>query len=230
MSVNQALGADNSSSRKQQQRSIVTQHKLLDAATEAFSENGFKGTSTREIADRAGVHHPLITYHFKNKELLWRAAVDRIFREFSRALAKVMNDIPAGEPRRRAESLVRTYVRYAHQHPALHKIVMQEASYPSERLDWLVERHLRPLFRDSVTYIEELQRLGIAKPGNPALLYNMIRVSAGGLLALGLEVKGTSNIDFDADGALQELSDMIIQCFLPRETPRTNGDSRNNAA
>ena len=50
--------------RKQQQRSIVTQHKLLDAAIAAFSENGFKGTSTRDIADRAGVHHPLITYHF----------------------------------------------------------------------------------------------------------------------------------------------------------------------
>jgi hypothetical protein len=99
----------------------------------------------------------------------------------------------------------------------LHKIIMQEASYPSERLDWLIEKHLRPLFRESVTYIEELQRLGIAKRGNPALLYNLIRVSAGGLLALGLEIKGTSNIDFDSDGALQELSDMIIQCFLPRQ-------------
>lgn len=230
VSSNQALGAEGSSSRKQQQRSIVTQHKLLDAATEAFSENGFKGTSTREIADRAGVHHPLITYHFKNKEMLWRAAVERIFRDFSKALAKVMNDIPASEPRHRAETLVRTYVRYAHQNPALHKIVMQEASYPSERLDWLVERHLRPLFRNSVTYIEELQRLGIAKPGNPALLYNMIRVSAGGLLALGLEVKGTSNIDFDSDGALQELTEMIIQCFLSRDNARANGESRNNAA
>ncbi len=215
--ANQALGAETGASRKQQQRSIVTQHKLLDAATQAFSENGFKGTSTREIADRAGVHHPLITYHFKNKELLWRAATDRIFRDFNKALGKVMSDIPASEPRRRAETLVRTYVRYAHNHAALHKIVMQEASYPSERLDWLIEKHLRPLFRESVAYIEELQRLGIAKRGNPALLYNMIRVSAGGLLALGLEVKGTSNIDFDSDGALQELSDMIIQCFLPRQ-------------
>lgn len=215
MASNQAIGADNGSSRKQQQRSIVTQHKLLDAATEAFSENGFKGTSTREIADRAGVHHPLITYHFKNKELLWRAAADRMFREFSKALAKVMTDVPASEPRRRAENLVRTYVRYAHSHPALHKIIMQEASHPSDRLDWLIEKHLRPLFRESVAYIEELQRLGIAKRGNPALLYNMIRVSAGGLLALGLEIKGTSDVDFDADGALQELSDMIIQCFLP---------------
>ncbi len=215
--VNQPVGADGGANRKQQQRSIVTQHKLLDAATEAFSENGFKGTSTREIADRAGVHHPLITYHFKNKELLWRAATDRIFRDFARALGKVMNDVPASEPRRRAETLVRTYVRYAHEHPALHKIIMQEASYPSDRLDWLVEKHLRPLFRESVAYIEELQRLGIAKPGNPALLYNLIRVSAGGLLALGLEIKGTSNIDFDADGARHELSEMIIQCFLPDE-------------
>ena len=72
--------------RKQQQRSIRTKQKLLDAALEAFSENGFKGTSTRDIAERAGVHHPLITYHFKNKETLWRAAADRIFREFNGAL------------------------------------------------------------------------------------------------------------------------------------------------
>lgn len=217
MASNQAVGAENNAARKQQQRSIVTQHKLLDAATQAFSENGFKGTSTREIADRAGVHHPLITYHFKNKEQLWRAAADRMFRDFGRALAKVMNDVPASEPRRRAETLIRTYVRYAHSNPALHKIIMQEASHPSDRLDWLIEKHLRPLFRESVAYIEELQRLGIATNGNPALLYNMIRVSAGGLLALGLEIKGTSNVDFDADGALQELSDMIIRCFLPGE-------------
>ena len=74
--------------RKQQQRSIITQQKLLDAAIEAFSENGFKGTSTRDIAERAGVHHPLITYHFKNKDQLWRAAADHLFGSFNRSLAK----------------------------------------------------------------------------------------------------------------------------------------------
>ncbi len=212
---NQALGDDASPARKQQQRSIVTQHKLLDAATEAFSENGFKGTSTREIADRAGVHHPLITYHFKNKDQLWRSAVDRIFREFNAGLAKVFADIPASQPRRRAETLVRTYVRHAYKNPALHKIIMQEASHPSERLDWLVEKHLRPLFKTAISFIKELQDAGIAQSGNPAILLNMIRVSAGGLLALALEIKGTSDVDFAADGALNELSDMIIQCFLP---------------
>ena len=70
--------------RKQQHRSIVTQQKLLDAAIEAFAENGFKGTSTRDIAKRAGVHHPLINYHFKKKDQRGRAAAHRIFSDFTR--------------------------------------------------------------------------------------------------------------------------------------------------
>ena len=206
--------------RKQQQRSIVTQQKLLDAAVEAFSEGGFKGTSTRDIADRAGVHHPLITYHFKNKDRLWRAAADRIFREFNIALVKAMADVPESRPRERAETFIRTYVRYAHDQPALHKFILQESSHPSARLDWLIRNHLKPLFEIVVQSLCELQDLGIAPPGDPALLFNMIRVSAGGLLALSEEIKGTSNIDFDREGSLDELADMIIRCFLPGEEAR----------
>ena len=193
----------------------MTQQKLLDAAVEAFSENGFKGTSTRDIADRAGVHHPLITYHFKNKDQLWRAAADRIFREFNIALVKATADIPEDEPRARAETFIRTYVRYAHRQPALHKFILQESSHPSARLDWLVGNHLRPLFEIVVKSLRELQEIGVAPPGDPALLFNMIRVSAGGLLALSEEIKGTSDIDLDSEEALNELSDMIIRCFLP---------------
>jgi AcrR family transcriptional regulator len=193
----------------------VTQQKLLDAAIEAFSESGFKGTSTRDIADRAGVHHPLITYHFKNKDQLWCAAADRIFREFNVALVKATAEVPESRPKARAETFIRTYVRYAHNQPALHKFILQESSHPSARLDWLVENHLKPLFDIVVQSLRELQELGVAPPGDPAILFNMIRVSAGGLLALGEEIKGTSDVDFDSEESLNELADMIIRCFLP---------------
>lgn len=201
--------------RKQQQRSVVTQQKLLDAAIEAFSENGFKGTSTRDIADRAGVHHPLITYHFKNKDQLWRSSADRIFREFNISIVKAMAEVPEIDPKVRAETFVRTYVNFSRTRPALHKVIMQEASYPSDRLDWLIETHLRPMFDEVHKALTELQRLGIAPPGSAALLFNMIRVSAGGLLALKLELKGTSNIDLDNDAEIDELANMIIRVFFP---------------
>jgi AcrR family transcriptional regulator len=210
-----AAGGSNSGGRKQQQRSIVTQQKLLDAAVQAFSERGFTGTSTRDIADRAGVHHPLITYHFKNKEKLWRAAADRIFREFNISLVKAMAEVPEVDPRARAEAFIRTYVRYAHRQPALHKMILQESSYPSERLDWLVDNHLRPLFEIVEPALRELQSLGIAPAGNTALLYNMIRVSAGGLLALSLEIRGTTDVDLELEEDLQQLADMIVRVFLP---------------
>lgn len=218
MSVKQATVAERPV-RKQQQRSVITQQKLLDAAILAFSENGFKGTSTRDIAERAGVHHPLITYHFKNKDQLWRAAADRIFRAFNISLVKAMSDVPPMDPKARAEAFIRTYVQYAYEQPALHKIILLESSYPSDRLDWLVETHLKPLYVMVESQLAKLQELGVSPSGNPALLYNMIRVSAGGLLALGLEVRGSSNFDFEDDAQRTELADMIVRVFLPGDLP-----------
>jgi len=203
--------------RKQQQRSIVTQHKLLDAAIEAFSENGFKGTSTRDIAERAGVHHPLITYHFKNKDQLWRAAADRIFSDFTRSMSAALENNRDDCPKKRMASLIRAYIYYAKSQPALHKVMVQEASHPNPRLDWLIQTHLKPLFEATFEMIEELQHLGVAPQGNPRLLFSMIRLSSGGLLALGNELRESSGIDVNSNEALDELAEMMEAVFLPGE-------------
>lgn len=205
--------------RKQQQRSVVTQQKLLDAAIEAFSENGFKGTSTRDIAERAGVHHPLITYHFKNKDQLWRAAADRVFSQFSESLTSSLEQHRQMCPKDRMAKLIRIYLNYAKEHPALHKVMVQEASHPNPRLDWLIDTHLKPFFTATFGMLEKLQEVGVAPPGNPALLFSMIRLSSGGLLALGNELKGSSGIDINDPTTLDEIADMIIRVFLPGEMP-----------
>lgn len=207
--------------RKQQQRSIITQQKLLDAAIEAFSENGFKGTSTRDIAERAGVHHPLITYHFKNKDKLWRAAADKVFRDFRRSLAASLEHHKDECPKERMASMIKAYVRYAKSQPALHKVMVQEASYPNPRLDWLIETHLSPFFDATFEMLEQLQSLGVAPQGNPRLLFNMIRLSSGGLLALGNELKASSGIDVNDDETLNEIAEMIVNVFLPGEIRQT---------
>ncbi len=205
--------------RKQQKRSAITQRKLLDAAIQAFSENGFKGTSTRDIADRAGVHHPLITYHFKNKGQLWRASADYVFSAFTKSLADSVEEHRQMCPKERMSALIRVYVDYAKDHPALHKVMVQEASYPNPRLDWLIDKHLKPLFEATFEMLKKLQELGVAPPGNPALLFSMIRLSSGGLLALGNELKGSSGIDINDPETLDEIAEMIIRVFLPGDMP-----------
>lgn len=219
--------AEKKPARRQQQRSIKTRQKLLDAAIEAFSENGFAGTSTRDIAERANVHHPLITYHFKNKEELWRAAADRVFSEFFAALIDARREASDLPPRERMATMIRTYVNYAAKRPALHKLMMQESSRSSSRLDWLVDMHLRPLYQTVAAELAPLQAAGIAPAGNPALLFNLIRVASGSTLALALEIRATSGVDFDDDANVQALADMIIRIFLPGNA---NEASRNSGA
>jgi AcrR family transcriptional regulator len=163
------------------------------------------------------VHHPLITYHFKNKDKLWRAAADRVFRDFRRSLAASLEDHKDESPKERMASLIRAYVYYAKSQPALHKVMVQEASYPNERLDWLIETHLKPLFETTFDMLEQLQTIGVAPPGNPKLLFNMIRLCSGGLLALGNELKASSGIDVNDDETLDEIAAMIVNLFLPGE-------------
>src|SRR4026207_1582690 len=63
----------------EQQRSLETRGAILDAAIAEFAERGFEGASIRRIADRTGLQHPLITYHYRSKDIRWRAAAEHAF-------------------------------------------------------------------------------------------------------------------------------------------------------
>src|SRR5260370_15454892 len=65
--------------RAEQQRSIETRASILNAAIAEFAERGFEGASIRVIADRLGLQHPLITYHYRSKDILWRGAAEEPF-------------------------------------------------------------------------------------------------------------------------------------------------------
>ena len=49
------------------------QVQIMDAAEELFAENGFDGTSVRDIAEQAGVNLAMISYYFGSKEKLMEA-------------------------------------------------------------------------------------------------------------------------------------------------------------
>ena len=113
--------------------------------------------------------------------------------------------------------MIRVLVENAHKQPAIHQIIVQESSYPNRRMDWLVDRHLQPFFEATVGQIVELQKIGVAPAGSPAMLYHMIRLSAGGMFALGNVLRGTSQIDVDSPATREELVEMIVRVFLPCE-------------
>lgn len=66
---------------------------LIDAATELFGQKGFAGTSTRELAAKAGVNIASIAYHFGSKNGLRRACAQC----FSTRIARQIGVLPEPE-------------------------------------------------------------------------------------------------------------------------------------
>jgi TetR/AcrR family transcriptional regulator len=159
-------------SRRPQQRSEETREKLARAAVAVFAERGFAGATTRAIAEEAGVALAALPYHFETKEALWRAAAERLFAALERELGTRARGHAALPPRERLENLLADFVRFAARHPELHRFMLHEGGAgESQRLRWLVERHVRPLFRGLSVAIREAQALGLAPAGRPEHLF-----------------------------------------------------------
>src|ERR1700761_8879962 len=56
---------------------VRRREQLIEVAANLFSQKGFNGTTTREIATAAGVTEAIIFRHFETKELLYTAIIDR---------------------------------------------------------------------------------------------------------------------------------------------------------
>ena len=70
----------------------ITQQKILDAATQVFSEKGFYGARVDEIAVRAGVNKAMLYYYFKNKEKLFEELIKRYREESSKIIGNLVNN------------------------------------------------------------------------------------------------------------------------------------------
>jgi AcrR family transcriptional regulator len=71
---------------------------LLDSARTLFAERGYSGTSTRAIAERAGVANSLLHRHFTSKAQLFEEAV---FDPFATYIGQVVSDWEERSPLKR---------------------------------------------------------------------------------------------------------------------------------
>ena len=72
-----------------------TRRRLIETAIEAFGTYGYDATSTRRLAEQAGVTLPSIQYYFGSKEGLYRAAVEHIMQPMNERMQPVAERVTA---------------------------------------------------------------------------------------------------------------------------------------
>ncbi|HEY9749571.1 MAG TPA: TetR/AcrR family transcriptional regulator [Allocoleopsis sp.] len=119
-----------------------TRDRLVAAAIEVFATEGLQGATTREIARVAEVNEVTLFRHFKNKNHLLQAVIERVLalqaetlsqpEEWTQDLridlhhyAQVYNTMLEAH-----EALIRTFIGEAKRHPEEARRVIQEAARP----------------------------------------------------------------------------------------------------
>jgi len=87
---------------------------ILHVAIKLFAQKGYEATSTREIAEAAGVTKPMLYYYFGNKEGICKAAVKHFADQFFTRLEAFMEE--AREPREAVVEFISTHFDFMNSH------------------------------------------------------------------------------------------------------------------
>jgi len=190
-----------------------TRSRIVDAAARIFAERGFRAASTREIAARARTNQGLITYHFRSKLALWKAAVDHIFERLRTPLVAAAQTGDVADGRAQARETVRQYVRFAAAHPELFRLMVEEGKHSDVRMRWLVDTHMKPLYagfeRLVATYNPGLDRALV-----PHAFYTM--AGAGSLIfAVSPECRRLTGLDPASAQAIETHSEFVARLLVP---------------
>lgn len=132
-------------------RSAETRQRLIEAALDLFAAQGFEGTTTRQLAQRAKVNLAAIPYHFGSKEKLYHAVaeyiVERIQTRVLSGIARMQAAPPAPAAARAALQELMEHVADALLSPEVDpwaKFVMRELMAPTPAFEIFYQGVVEP--------------------------------------------------------------------------------------
>ncbi len=136
------------------------QMQILEVAEKLFAENGFDGTSVRQISKEADVNVAMISYYFGSKEKMLDALINYRMADFKIQLESILsNDKNYSE---KIEEIVAFVVARIHKNRRTHKIVNFEYSKDSRNIN--IEKYLQQKddnYRVIEAFVKKGQKEGV---------------------------------------------------------------------
>lgn len=124
----------------------TTSERILDAAEDLFAAAGYSATSLAEVADVVGIRTPSLYNHFRNKEALYGAVLDRLIDNFSSSMEGLNQSELTYE---HIFTWLENTVRQHHANPNLARLLQHAALSGGPHTDELIDRLFRPMFASS---------------------------------------------------------------------------------
>jgi AcrR family transcriptional regulator len=138
-----------------------TRERLLDAAAETFSSDGIQGATTREIARRAGVNEVTLFRHFKSKEQLLRAVLERGLA----AEAALIDEHSSWKEnlRESMEKYARHYYSHLEKKQGFARAFLAEGHVLPKSMQTMIADVIRPVRERLVSILSDAQKAGVIR-------------------------------------------------------------------
>src|SRR3982074_88611 len=145
---------------------------ILRVAMRLFSQRGFRGTTTKEIAAAAGVSEAMVFRHFATKEELYSAILDHkaCLHDETDPLLKVAQAIERKDDQAVFEGIALEALSRHEDDPEFQRLLLHSALEQHELAHMFWEKFVRRVYRSLGNYIRERQREGAIIDVEPALV------------------------------------------------------------
>jgi AcrR family transcriptional regulator len=146
----------------------ATRARLLDAAEREFAAKGYAGARLLAIASAARVKPSLLHFHYRGKEGLYAAVLERAFAALESRVEALLVSAAASfgatedlDLRALGESLVGVTQLFYAEHGRVVALLRNEAVRGSRLAKRITDKHVRPVFEAVIDRIQRLKEAGI---------------------------------------------------------------------
>ncbi|HXI22618.1 MAG TPA: TetR/AcrR family transcriptional regulator [Pyrinomonadaceae bacterium] len=145
---------------------------ILKVAMRLFSQRGFRGTTTKEIAKAAGVSEAMVFRHFATKEELYSAILDHkaCLHDDLDPLQKVAEAIRRKDDRAVFEGMALEALNQHDRDPEFQRLLLHSALEQHELAHMFWEKFVRRVYQSLRMYIRQRQREGAFKNVEPFVI------------------------------------------------------------
>jgi TetR/AcrR family transcriptional regulator len=193
---------------------------LLRIAKELFAECGFVSTTTKAIAEAAGVSEGVIFKHFSSKAELYASILDNKANEIGIAGWRTELDKLAESESDEllVLSVIKTILGTNREDPQF-QILMLQAALGEHPMHKVTSQRLSPLYRFLCRYIKKRQKQGAFRKCDPRLAAHAI-ISLPSYYGLSKILLGVDLINLPEDRIASGLTQLILEgLYEPAGSP-----------
>ncbi|NJK53553.1 MAG: TetR/AcrR family transcriptional regulator [Leptolyngbyaceae cyanobacterium SU_3_3] len=189
------------------QPEVETRTRILKSALKLFAKHGYDGTTTRDLAEHAGVAEGTLFRHFSNKKMI---LIEVATQGWVDILTDLLTELSEMGSYKAVAQVMRRRMLNLHKNADMLKVCFMEAQFHPDLRDRIQIEVIEKMTSVAEAFFQTAMDQGIYRPMNPKLV---ARVFLGMFAVAGFSHDTIMGVE-SSPAEMQEMAEGLAEIFL----------------